>query len=264
MYKIIWAGMLSTGLFMTGCENSSQHKPNTTAAATQNVEKLTFDCLSDSLIPLGYIDTSWSYINPPLGIKFKFPKGWNITEDIAQNGPTIVPVGDKLSAFREQYTRQHYLKLSFMKGAAWNERRYLFGVTHQPPIDALDTAKPDYIKNSLLTGHVFYGAEFSGEEDLYKKIVRETKNEWSYYGRDDLAELNKTNINRITKLAINGVDFYAQTIKIPTEHGLFNNTSVVKKMDCLFLVVNFIWQSDKDRAEMMQLLKGLWVSSSPK
>lgn len=268
IYKIIWAGILCTGLFMTGCQSStesdSEKERKEMEAKRSNAEKLTFDCLGDSMVPLGYIDTSWSYINPPLGIRFKFPKGWNITEDVDQNAPTIVPVGSKLSEFREQYTRQHYLKLSLMKGAAWAEKRFLFGVTHQPPIDALDTTRPDFVKNSLMTGHVFYGNEFPNEEDLYKKIVSEVKRDWDKFGRFDLVELNNATINKITKLTINGTGYYLQTIKMTTDEGPLNNTSVIKKIDCLFLVVNFLWRNDRERAEMMQLLKGLWVNPPAK
>lgn len=262
MYKTIWAGILCTGLFITGCLSNTEPKATTEKKNdSENNEKLTFDCLGDSLVPMGYIDTSWSYINPPLGIRFKFPKGWNITEDIDQNAPTIVPVGWKLSAFREQYTQQHYLRLAVMRDSIWAQKRFLFGVTRQPPIDVMDTTKPDFINNRLLTGHIFYGKKYTDEGDLYKKIISDIKTEWQQYGRDDLITLNKASINRITKLAVNGTDYYLQTIKMTTDQGFVNNTSMIKKIDCLFLVINFIWRNEKERTEMTQLLQNLWVSA---
>lgn len=266
IYKIILAGILCTGLFITGCQsNTKSGTKNEKADADEKKEKpekLTFDCLSDSMVPLGYIDTSWSYVNPPLGIKFKFPKGWNATEDISNNGATIVPVGWKLSEFREQYTRQHYLKLSLMKGKAWGEQRFLFGVTRQPPIEASDTSQPDFNKNSLLIGQIFYGKEFLNEEDLYKTAVSSIKEEWQNNKRQDLIDLNKATIDKVVKESVNNTDYYILNIKQPAEKGFIYGTSIFKKIDCLFLVIYFNWHNEKERTEMMGLLQGLEVGKA--
>lgn len=257
----IKAGIIITGLFLMGCQNNSAPKetlPNSEAPIKE--EKITFDCLSDTEVPLGYINVNWQYVNPPFGIEFTFPKGWNAVEDVKLNLPAVVPVGGDLSEFRSQYLTQHYLKLSFMKGGAWNEKRYLFGITNHPPLNPAEESQLDLYSYKFLTAHVFYGNEFENEESLYKKVIRELKIDWSKAGDDGQLNANKESLNRVTKLQVNGTNFYLHNIHYPTPDGLAHTTTLVKKIGCMFLVIDFIWHNESEKHEMLKVLDGLKIT----
>jgi hypothetical protein len=262
--KIILAGMFIAGLFFVSCGGNEEKEPEPKKPVqleTVKLDTMPFDCKTDSLIPLGFINHDWVYENKKLGIRFVFPKGWNAIEDFSNTNPIIVPVGGDLTEFRDRYTHPQSLKLSLMIGNAWNEKRYLFGITQTAPKHVMDEEPLDLSGKPLAAAEIFYSDEYASEQALYKEVIGLTMEEWEKNGYDRLVDINKATIKTVKPVQIGNSTFYSNSIKFPDEKGTVTSTTMIKKLGCLFLVISLNSNTEKEKAYILQALSELNVRS---
>ncbi|MES2646543.1 MAG: hypothetical protein V4717_06690 [Bacteroidota bacterium] len=260
--KLVIAVILYNGFF--ACNPTPKDLPILSDSAiqvrdAQRAKRLSrpFNCNIKSDVPLGFIDTSWIYQNPGLGIKFTFPKGFNAIDDIRKSRPTFVRVGGDYSEFREIYLKPRSSKFKLMVNEGWSDPRFLFGFTHleQPPYRT-DVADVNYRDSVYAMVALFY-ADFPNEKALYSYITKSIVTEMKQSVNRRFLELN-LHIADIRKEKIASDSFYTHTINIPVNDNMVLHTATsIKQVDCLYLALIYRWYSEKQHDEILKGFNGL-------
>ena len=249
------------GFFACNAPVNDPSKNDSIKQAQQNAKEkkisLPFNCATDADVPLGYLDTSWIYKNPGLGFEFRFPKGWNATDDLRNAGPTFVSVGGNYYDFRESYLKPRSSNLQVMQNESWGNPRFLFGFTHINQPSYSDTATINYDDSVYVSANLFF-ADYFDERSLYKEVSSQLIQQWKQQKIVELLELNEHTMPLIKIEKIGSADFYTQVIKIPVEQGkILYTATTLKKKGCLFFMFVYRWYTEKEHAALLEGMQGL-------